>query len=68
MRPLERVHIFGAAGCGSSTLGWALAQQLWNGTEPSLPYCADIDSLFFRLRDQPCPVILRILCRSCVSE
>jgi adenylate kinase family enzyme len=28
MRPLERVHIFGAAGCGSSTLGWALARQL----------------------------------------
>jgi adenylate kinase family enzyme len=28
MRPLERVHIFGAAGCGSSTLGRALAQQL----------------------------------------
>jgi adenylate kinase family enzyme len=28
MRPLERVHIFGAAGCGSSTLGWALARRL----------------------------------------
>jgi adenylate kinase family enzyme len=28
MRPLERVHIFGAAGCGSSTLGWALAQRM----------------------------------------
>jgi adenylate kinase family enzyme len=28
MRPLERIHIFGAAGCGSSTLGWALARQL----------------------------------------
>ncbi|QRM29149.1 hypothetical protein JO965_23705 [Microvirga sp. VF16] len=28
MRSLERVHIFGAAGCGSSTLGRALAQQL----------------------------------------
>jgi hypothetical protein len=24
MRPLERVHIFGASGCRSSTLGWAL--------------------------------------------
>lgn len=28
MRPLERVHIFGAAGCGASTLAWALAQHL----------------------------------------
>ncbi len=28
MRSLERVHIFGAAGCGSSTLGRALAQRL----------------------------------------
>ena len=28
MQPLERVHIFGAAGCGSSTLGRALARQL----------------------------------------
>jgi adenylate kinase family enzyme len=28
MRPLERVHIFGAAGCGSSTLAWALARRL----------------------------------------
>jgi adenylate kinase family enzyme len=28
MRPLERVHIFGAAGCGSSTLAWALSRRL----------------------------------------
>ena len=28
MRPLERVHIFGAAGCGSTTLGRALARRL----------------------------------------
>jgi adenylate kinase family enzyme len=28
MPELERIHIFGAAGCGSSTLGWALAQRL----------------------------------------
>jgi adenylate kinase family enzyme len=28
MQPLERVHIFGAAGCGSSTLGRALARHL----------------------------------------
>ena len=46
MRPLERVHIFGAAGCGSSTLGWALARRLgfqhldtddvcWRPTTPS---------------------------------
>ncbi len=28
MQPLERVHIFGAAGCGSSTLAWALARRL----------------------------------------
>ncbi|MBL0403805.1 hypothetical protein JKG68_07505 [Microvirga aerilata] len=28
MRPLERIHIFGAAGCGASTLGWALARRL----------------------------------------
>jgi adenylate kinase family enzyme len=28
MRVLERVHIFGAADCGSSTLGWALARRL----------------------------------------
>jgi adenylate kinase family enzyme len=28
MRPLERIHVFGAAGCGSSTLGWALARRL----------------------------------------
>jgi adenylate kinase family enzyme len=28
MRSLERVHIFGAAGCGSSPLGRALAQRL----------------------------------------
>jgi adenylate kinase family enzyme len=28
MRSLERVHIFGAPGCGSSTLGRALAQRL----------------------------------------
>ena len=28
MRSLQRVHIFGAAGCGSSTLGRALAQRL----------------------------------------
>jgi adenylate kinase family enzyme len=28
MQELERVHIFGAAGCGSSTLGWALARRL----------------------------------------
>lgn len=28
MRSLERVHIFGAAGCGSSTLGRALARRL----------------------------------------
>jgi adenylate kinase family enzyme len=28
MQSLERVHIFGAAGCGSSTLGRALAQRL----------------------------------------
>jgi adenylate kinase family enzyme len=28
MQGLERVHIFGAAGCGSSTLGWALARRL----------------------------------------
>lgn len=28
MRALERVHIFGAAGCGSTTLGRALACEL----------------------------------------
>jgi adenylate kinase family enzyme len=28
MRSLERVHIFGAPGCGSTTLGRALAQRL----------------------------------------
>jgi adenylate kinase family enzyme len=28
MQPLERVHIFGAAGCGSSTLGQAVARRL----------------------------------------
>jgi adenylate kinase family enzyme len=28
MQELERIHIFGAAGCGSSTLGWALARRL----------------------------------------
>jgi adenylate kinase family enzyme len=28
MRPLARVHVFGAAGCGSTTLAWALARRL----------------------------------------
>jgi adenylate kinase family enzyme len=28
MPELGRIHIFGAAGCGSSTLGWALARRL----------------------------------------
>src|SRR3954469_22593702 len=28
MRHLERIHIFGAAGCGAFTLGWALARRL----------------------------------------
>jgi adenylate kinase family enzyme len=28
MRSLERAHIFGAPGCGSSTLGRTLAQRL----------------------------------------
>jgi adenylate kinase family enzyme len=28
MQPLERVHVFGAAGCGSTTLAWALARRL----------------------------------------
>ncbi len=28
MRPLERIHVFGAAGCGASTLGWTLARRL----------------------------------------
>jgi adenylate kinase family enzyme len=46
MRPLERVHIFGAAGCGSSTLGRALAQRL--GCQH-----LDIDDIYWRPTTPP---------------
>ena len=33
-----------------------------------LSFCADIGSVLFRLRDQPCPTILKSPYRSCVSK
>jgi hypothetical protein len=67
-RPSKRVFTFRTARCEWSALGLSLARQLWNETEPSLPLGADIDSVFFRLRDQPCPTTLRRPYRSCVSR
>lgn len=48
------------AACPSSWLG--------HNTEPSLPFCVDLDTVLIRLRDQPFPTTLRRPCRSCVSE
>jgi adenylate kinase family enzyme len=67
MRSLERVHIFGAAGCGSSTLGWALARRLGFQHLDSDDFHWCLTTSPFQ-RKRPIPERLRLLSEATTSS